>query len=93
MKSESCLAKAIFSDHVVGLGQVAPVTSKIEAIRRFPIPSDKIDLIRYLGMAGYCCKFCPNFSTVTEPLTALLRKGEFIWSNACQQSFEKITTY
>ena len=91
IKSEFCHAKVIFLGHVVGLGQVTPVTSKIESVCRFPVPSDKRDLMRFLGMVGYYRKFCPNFSTVTEPLTTLLRKGElFVWSNACQQSFEKI---
>ena len=64
MKSEFCHAKVIFLGHVVGFGQVAP---------RFPMPSDKRDLMRFLGIAGYYRKFCPKFSTVTEPLTVLLR--------------------
>ena len=90
MKSEFCHAKVIFLGHVVGLGQVAPVTTKVEAVCRFSVPSDKKELMRFLGMAGYYRKFCPNFSTVTEPLIALLKKGElFVWSNACQK-FEKI---
>ena len=89
MKSEFCHAKVIFLGHVVGLGQVAPVTTKVEAVCRFPVPTDK--LMRFLGMAGYYLKFCSNFSTVTESLTALLKKGElFVWSSACQKSFEKI---
>ena len=42
-------------------------------------------------MVGYYHKFCHNFSTVTEPLTALLRKGEtFSWSVTCQEAFNKI---
>ena len=91
MKSEFCHTKVIFLGHVVGLGQVAPVTTKVEAVCRFPVPRDKRELMKFLGMAGYYRKFCPNFSTVTEPLTALLKKGElFVWSNACQKSFEKI---
>ena len=82
MKSEFCHAKVIFLGHVVGLGQIAPVTTKVEAVCRFPVPSDKRELMRFLGMAGYYCRFFPN--TVTESLTALLKKGElFVWSNAC----------
>ena len=66
MKSEFCHAKVIFLGHVVGLGQVAPVTIKVEAVCRFPVPTDK--LMRFLGMAGYYLKFCSNFSTVTESM-------------------------
>ena len=47
--------------------------------------------MRFLGMAGYCRKFCPNFSTVTEPLTALLRKNvKFLWAEACQSAFQHL---
>ena len=46
MKSEFCHAKVIFLGHVVGQSQVAPVSSKAEAIARFPVPVDK-------RMAGY----------------------------------------
>ena len=76
MKSEFGHAKATFLGHIVGQGQVAPVTAKTEAISKFPVPADKRELMRFLGMAGYYRKFYHNFSTVTEPLTALLKKGE-----------------
>ena len=75
----------------MGQGQVALVTAKIEAISRFPVPADKRELMRFLGMAEYYRKFCHNFSTVTEPPTALLKKGEtFSWSVACQEAFDRI---
>ena len=63
MKTEFCHAKVTFLGHVVGQGQVAPVSSKVEAIARFPVPIDKRDLMRFLGMAGYYRKFCHHFSS------------------------------
>ena len=60
----------------VGPRSVAPVTVKIEAIFKFQVSCDKRELMRFLGMAGYYCKFSHSFSTVTEPLIALLRRGE-----------------
>ena len=93
-KSEFCHAKITFLGHIVGLGQVAPVTAKIEAVCKFPVPVDKRELMRFLGMAGYYRKFCPNYSMLTEPLTALLKKGEkFLWSSACQNSFDKVKSF
>jgi hypothetical protein len=42
-------------------------------------------------MAGYYRKFCPNFSTIANPLTCLLKKNsQFIWNETCQQAFEQI---
>ena len=77
--------------HVVDQGEVAPVAAKGEAILKFPAPTDKREVMRFIGMAGYYRKFCCNFSVVAEPLTSLLQKREkFIWSKECQKAFEKI---
>ena len=77
--------------HVVGQGKVKPVNAKIDAISQFPRPTTKKHVMRFLGMAGYYRKFCPNFSAVTEPLTQLLRKNtQFIWTEPCQLAFEKL---
>ena len=67
------------------------IEAKVKAISKFPIPDGKKQLMRFLGMAGYYRKFCSNFSTIAEPLTNLLRKrNKCIWSEICQQSFEKL---
>ena len=43
--------------------------------------------MRFLGVAGYYRKF----SIVAQPLTNLLRKRvKFIWTDACQKSFDKL---
>ena len=76
---------------MVGLGQVAPVFAKVEAISKFPIPTNQREPKRFLGMACYYRKFCYNFSTLAEPLTNLLRKGtKYVWSADCQESFQNI---
>ena len=91
MKSEFCHAKVVFLGHVVGQGQVAPVSAKIEAIARFPVPADKKYLMRFLGMTGNYRKFCHHFSSIAEPLTALLKAGvNFVWSDRCQDAIERI---
>ena len=47
--------------------------------------------MRFLGMAGYYPKFCPNFSSITEPLTRLLGKNvKFLWSTEFDVAFEKL---
>ena len=47
--------------------------------------------MHFHGMAGYYRKFCPNFSTVTQPLTELLQKNvKFIWTERCQSAFNRL---
>ena len=90
-KSEFGCAQVIYLGHIVGQGQVKPVNAKILAITDFPTPNCKRQLMRFLGMAGYYRKFCPNFSAISEPLTQLLKKNaKFEWSDQCQRAFDKL---
>ena len=91
LKSEFCQACVVFLGHVVGQGVVRPVAAKVEAIMNFPVPTNKKELMRFLGVAGYYRKFCPNFSEVVSPLTNLLCKNmKFSWSCHCEQAFQKL---
>ena len=44
-----------------------------------------------MGLAGYYRKFVEGFSKLATPLTKLTWKEEkFVWSEACQQSFDEL---
>jgi len=91
IKSEFCHANVVYLGHVVGQGQVKPIKAKVEAIEKFPTPKTRKELQRFLGMAGYYRKFCPNFSDVACPMTSLLAKNvKYIWSGNCENGFNKI---
>jgi len=76
VKSKFCQARVVFLGHVVGQGEVKPVAAKVQAIVEFPAPTNKYELMRFLGMSGYYRKFCQNFSVFAEPSTRLLKKNE-----------------
>ncbi|XP_050402703.2 retrovirus-related Pol polyprotein from transposon 297 isoform X1 [Patella vulgata] len=91
MKSEFCHATVEYLGHIVGQGQVKPIKAKVEAIVNFTQPNNKKEMMRFLGMAGYYRKFCPNFSVIANPMTDLLKKdAKFIWSNQCAKAFDKL---
>ena len=90
-KSAFGCATVTYLGHIVGQGKVKPVDAKISVIAQFPTPVSKKQVMRFLGMAGYYQKFCPNFSSTTEPLTRLLGKNvKFMWSAECEVAFEKL---
>lgn len=90
-KSEFAQAPVTYLGHVVGQGKVRPVDAKISSISEFPRPENKKQLMRFLGMAGYYRKFCPNFSAFTEPLTRLLNKrAKFVWCDTCHKAFQEL---
>ena len=81
----------MFLGHVVGNGQVKPSDAKIQALLKFPVPHNKQELMRFLGMAGYYRRFCHNFSVITAPLTNLLKKSQnYSWTSACEAAFLKV---
>lgn len=51
--------------------QVCPIEAKVAAIATYPAPSNRRELRRFLGMAGYYCNFCRNLSSVVQLPTSL----------------------
>ena len=91
MKSEFGKATVKYLGHIVGQGQVRPLDAKIQTIVKYPIPTSRKELARFLGMAGYYRNFCLNFSDIAAPLTNLLsKKVKFVWTDDCQQAFDKV---
>lgn len=65
--------------------------AKVEAMAKSPIPTNKKELMRFLGMAGFYRKVCTNFSSVVNPLSKRLQKRvNFEWTTDCETSFSKI---
>jgi len=52
-KCEFGKATITYFGKVVGRGQVRPVGAKAEALGNFPVPSNRRELLRFLGMVGY----------------------------------------
>ena len=91
MKSEFGKATVKYLGHIVGQGQVRPLDAKIQTIAKFPIPTSRKELARFLGMAGYYRNFCLNFSDIAAQLTNLLsKKVKFVWTDDCQMAFDKV---
>lgn len=77
--------------HEVGRGATRPKKANIQAIISYPRPSTRKDLLRFIGMAGFYRRFCPNFASVIAPLTDLTStKTKFSWSPACDTAFEQL---
>ena len=95
------LAKTVFGSavvtylgHEVGQGSVRPKAANVDAIASYPPPSTRKALMRFLGMAGFYRRFCPNFSAVAAPLTRLTsNKVTFKWTEDCQAAFDKLRRY
>ena len=63
----------------------------VEAILNWKPPTSVTEIRSFLGLAGYYRKFVEGFSKIATHMTRLTRKEEpFLWSEACQQSFNEL---
>jgi len=47
----------------------------------------------FLGLCNYYRRFIEKCAKIAHPMTELTRKGiEFVWTDDCQVSFEKLRT-
>ncbi|OMO73136.1 reverse transcriptase [Corchorus capsularis] len=76
--------------HMIGEQGVHVDPSKISAVTAWPIPTNLKTLRGFLGLTGYYRKFVKNYAHITAPLTNLLRKDSFQWSDETEASFQAL---
>jgi len=76
--------------HVVSRDGVKVDNSKIQAVTQWPIPSSIRQLRAFLGLASYYGKFIRHFAVVAAPLTDLLAKDGFKWSDQTTTTFRQL---
>ena len=91
IKCQFWLDRVAFLGHVVSAEGISVDPQKIEAIVDWKPPTNVTEVRSFLGLAGCYRKFVEGFSKIATPLTKLTRKEEkFIWSEACQNSFDEL---
>lgn len=77
--------------HIVGVDGIRTDPRKIECMSNFPIPKTLVELQRFLGMCNYYRKYVEGYSKITKPMNTLCKNDvPFIWSKACNESFEQL---
>lgn len=60
--------------HIVDNKGIRPDPERITAIKQFPLPKTKKELMSFLGLIGYCRKFIRNLSEKAKPLYEVVKK-------------------
>ena len=61
-----------FLGHVISADGIRPDPEKVKAINEMPVPQNREELQRFLGMTNYLCKFISSYSEITSPLRKLM---------------------
>lgn len=73
--------------HIVSRDGVQVDQSKVKAILEWPKPITITELRGFLGLIGYYRKFVRNYGILAQPLTNLLKQGNFFWTAEADASF------
>lgn len=73
--------------HIISDQGVSMDPSKVAAVESWPRPRTVRALRRFLGLAGYCRKFIAPYDSLASPLTALLKREAFSWSDEEECAF------
>ena len=75
-----------YLDHVISVTSVAADSAKIRSMETWPTPITTTALRGFLGLTDYYWKFIKNYGTIVAPLTQLLRKYGFHWSEIAEKA-------
>lgn len=64
--------------------------TKVQAILDWPTPTNLKQLCGFLGLSGYYRRFVCHYSTITAPLTKLLKKEAFVWSSSTTEALQAL---
>ncbi|WVZ90013.1 hypothetical protein U9M48_036351 [Paspalum notatum var. saurae] len=87
-KCTFCTDRVCFLGYVVTPQGIEVDEAKVQAIRSWPTPTTVSQVRSFHRLAGFYCRFVPNFSTIAASLNELTKKGvAFHWGKPQEDAF------
>ena len=93
-KCEFFRTSAAFLGHVLSAEGISQQDKKLDAIKKWPIPTDLKQMRAFVSLCSYYRKFVHKFAEIAKPLTDLLRDGgwHYPFSAEVLQAIDKLKT-
>ncbi|WVY89974.1 hypothetical protein V8G54_035488 [Vigna mungo] len=79
--------------HFITKEGVSTDPAKILVVQNWPIPTSLKQLRGFLGLVGYYRRFVWGYGSIARPLTNMLKKDSFYWSEETKASFQSLKDY
>jgi hypothetical protein len=80
--------------HTISSDGISVDPSKVQEVMDWKPPTSVHQIRSFLGLAGYYCRFIPDFSKIAKPMTELLKKGvTFSWNEKCEEAFHTVRAH
>lgn len=89
-KCSFCSTTVEYLGHLVSDGKLNADPAKIDAMTAWPVPKSVMQLRGFLGLTGYYRRFVANYAMIAAPLTYLLKKEAFTWSETAEAAFQAL---
>ncbi|XP_029394094.1 uncharacterized protein LOC115064014 [Mus pahari] len=87
-KAQICQQEVTYLGNVLKGGQQWLSEARKDTILKIPTPTTTQKVRQFLGSAGFCRLWVPNFAELAKPLYEATKKGEpFQWTKAQESSF------
>ena len=90
-KSEFARSAVEYLGHIVSDKSVTVEPKKIAAIRDWPAPANRHELMQFLGLSNYYRRYVEGHAAICAPFTDLLKKEQkWKWDQPQQSAFQEL---
>ncbi|KAK8773737.1 hypothetical protein V5799_011731 [Amblyomma americanum] len=91
-KAQIAATRITLLGFTIDRSRILPCDDKLEALLKFPLPTDLAGLGRFLGKANFYRQFITDCAALQAPLTKHLKKGErWSWGHEQEDALRNLT--